>query len=98
MKMKITQADHPSSNGQSSSELATQASPGICTPSATREPLRSDSTMAIAHKEKHDMKPTELIRRQGQSIWLDFISRNLIRSGKLKRLVEQDYLRGVTSN
>ena len=96
--MQITQADHPSSNGQSSGELATQASPGICTPAATREPLRSDSTMAIAHKEKHDMKPTELIRRQGQSIWLDFISRNLIRSGKLKRLVEQDYLTGVTSN
>jgi transaldolase len=44
------------------------------------------------------MKSTESIRRQGQSIWLDFISRNLIRSGKLKRLVEQDYLTGVTSN
>ena len=44
------------------------------------------------------MKSIELIRKQGQSIWLDFISRKLIRSGKLKRLVEQDYLTGVTSN
>ena len=35
---------------------------------------------------------------QGQSVWLDFISRQLIRSGELKRLVEEDGLRGVTSN
>ena len=44
------------------------------------------------------MKPTELVRRHGQSIWLDFISRSLIRSGELKRMVEQDGLTGVTSN
>ena len=35
---------------------------------------------------------------QSQSVWLDFISRQLIRSGELKRLVEEDGLRGVTSN
>ena len=34
----------------------------------------------------------------GQSIWLDYIRRNLITSGELKRLVEEDGLRGVTSN
>jgi hypothetical protein len=50
MKMKSTPANHPSSNGQSSGELAMQASPEICTPAATREPLRADFTMAIAHK------------------------------------------------
>jgi len=33
----------------------------------------------------------------GQSIWFDFISRDLIDSGKLKRLVESG-VRGVTSN
>ncbi|MDQ2947905.1 MAG: transaldolase [Acidobacteriota bacterium] len=44
------------------------------------------------------MKPTEKIRRQGQSIWLDFISRSLIRSGELKHLVERDHVTGVTSN
>jgi hypothetical protein len=48
--MKSTPANHPSSNGQSSGELAMQASPEICTPAATREPLRADFTMAIAHK------------------------------------------------
>jgi transaldolase/glucose-6-phosphate isomerase len=35
---------------------------------------------------------------QGQSVWLDFIRRNLIRGGELKRMVEEDGIRGVTSN
>jgi transaldolase len=34
----------------------------------------------------------------GQSIWLDYIHRSLIDSGGLKRLIDQDALRGVTSN
>jgi transaldolase len=34
----------------------------------------------------------------GQSLWLDYISRDLISSGKLKRLIEEDGLRGMTSN
>src|SRR5579871_2352963 len=34
----------------------------------------------------------------GQSVWLDYIRRNLITSGELKRLVKEDGLRGVTSN
>jgi transaldolase/glucose-6-phosphate isomerase len=35
---------------------------------------------------------------QGQSVWLDYISRGLLRSGELKRMVEEDGIRGVTSN
>ena len=34
----------------------------------------------------------------GQSIWLDYIRRDLISSGKLRRLIEEDGLRGMTSN
>jgi transaldolase len=34
----------------------------------------------------------------GQSIWLDFIDRNIISSGKLKQLIDVDGIRGVTSN
>ncbi|HEX9120293.1 MAG TPA: bifunctional transaldolase/phosoglucose isomerase [Terriglobales bacterium] len=34
----------------------------------------------------------------GQSVWLDFIRRSLLTSGELGRLVEEDGLRGVTSN
>src|ERR1700743_1792988 len=34
----------------------------------------------------------------GQSIWLDFIDRDIIKSGKLKKLIDEDGVRGVTSN
>ncbi len=38
------------------------------------------------------------LHQYGQSVWLDYIRRSLIDSGELKRLVEQDGVRGVTSN
>src|ERR1043165_3504083 len=38
------------------------------------------------------------IREQGQSVWLDFIRRNLLTSGGLQKLVDEDALGGVTSN
>ena len=44
------------------------------------------------------MKPLEQLLQCGQSIWLDSISRDLINSGELQRLVNEDKLRGVTSN
>src|SRR5712691_8106881 len=34
----------------------------------------------------------------GQSIWLDYIRRDLLTGGELKRLIEEDGLRGMTSN
>ena len=44
------------------------------------------------------MNPLKELEEKGQSIWLDFIRRNLLRSGELKRMVEEDGIRGVTSN
>ncbi|MEW6444310.1 MAG: bifunctional transaldolase/phosoglucose isomerase [bacterium] len=46
------------------------------------------------------MKPNPLLRlaQLGQSIWLDFLRRKFIESGDLKKLIEEDGLRGVTSN
>jgi transaldolase/glucose-6-phosphate isomerase len=38
------------------------------------------------------------ITAAGTSVWLDQIGRQLIESGELRRLVEEDSLRGVTSN
>lgn len=38
------------------------------------------------------------VQQHGQSIWYDSISRDLIVSGELRRLVEHDGVRGVTSN
>ncbi|HZD40795.1 MAG TPA: bifunctional transaldolase/phosoglucose isomerase [Terriglobales bacterium] len=44
------------------------------------------------------MNPLRELEAQGQSVWLDYIHCSLIRSGELKRLVEEDGIRGVTSN
>jgi transaldolase len=46
------------------------------------------------------MKDTPLrkLGMLGQSIWLDYIRRDLIVSGELRRLIEEDGLRGMTSN
>ena len=46
------------------------------------------------------MKENPLLKLQsfGQSIWMDFIRRGTIVSGELARLIEEDGLRGVTSN
>lgn len=38
------------------------------------------------------------IHNFGQSIWLDFIDREIIKSGNLKKLIDEDGIRGVTSN
>jgi transaldolase / glucose-6-phosphate isomerase len=38
------------------------------------------------------------LQKFGQSMWLDYIRRNLITSGELKRLIDEDGLRGITSN
>ena len=42
--------------------------------------------------------PLKKLATLGQSIWLDYIRRDLIASGGLRRLIEEDGLRGMTSN
>ena len=34
----------------------------------------------------------------GQSVWIDFLSRQLLQSGELERMMEDDAVVGVTSN
>lgn len=38
------------------------------------------------------------LQQLGQSVWLDYIRRNIIANGDLKRMVREDGLAGVTSN
>ncbi len=38
------------------------------------------------------------VEKFGQSIWLDYIKRDLIISGQLEKLIDEDGLRGITSN
>src|SRR6202451_1482746 len=42
--------------------------------------------------------PLKDLQKFGQSVWLDYIRRDLFTSGELKRLIEEDGLRGMTSN
>jgi transaldolase/glucose-6-phosphate isomerase len=42
--------------------------------------------------------PLKDLLQYGQSVWLDYIRRDLLTSGELKRLIEEDGLRGMTSN
>jgi len=56
-----------------------------------RQPERNSSPAASGN-------PLRILEAQGQAVWLDYIRRNLLTSGGLKRLVEEDGLSGVTSN
>ena len=42
--------------------------------------------------------PLKTLNEFGQSVWLDFVSRELLRTGALTRMIADDGLRGVTSN
>ena len=46
----------------------------------------------------HASTPITAIQALGQSAWIDFISREFLESGELRRMIETDDLRGVTSN
>lgn len=45
-----------------------------------------------------DMNPLQELQEYGQSVWLDYIRRSLITTGELQRLIDEDGLRGITSN
>jgi transaldolase/glucose-6-phosphate isomerase len=44
------------------------------------------------------MNPLLALQDHGQSVWLDYMQRHLITSGELQRLIDEDGLRGMTSN
>jgi len=44
------------------------------------------------------MNPLLELKQHGQSVWLDYIRRDLITLGELKRLMDEDGVAGVTSN
>jgi transaldolase len=42
--------------------------------------------------------PLRQLKENGQSVWLDNLSRALIESGELRRLIDEDGISGITSN
>src|SRR5688572_10175341 len=48
--------------------------------------------------QRETTTPLADLRKQGQSIWFDYIRRGLVTGGGLKRLIREDGLTGITSN
>src|ERR671933_511120 len=45
-----------------------------------------------------EKSPLHQLADHGQSVWIDFLSRQLLQSGELARLMREDAVVGVTSN
>src|SRR5258707_226234 len=48
--------------------------------------------------EQGIMNPVKALEQHGQSVWLDFLARGFVVKGDLKRLIDNDGVKGVTSN
>src|SRR6059058_5036464 len=62
--------------------------------------MRPGAISAPADASHHKMPDNRLQRLHdaGQSIWLDFIDRSILRNGDLARRIREDALTGMTSN
>src|SRR3982074_3865032 len=49
-------------------------------------------------RNKGIMNPVKELEKHGQSVWLDFLARGFVAKGDLKRLIDNDGVKGVTSN
>ena len=52
----------------------------------------------VLEKSAQVKNPLKELLKYGQSMWLDYIRRDLITTGKLKQMIDDDGLRGMTSN
>src|SRR5882724_7680519 len=64
--------------------------------------MRKERRPAVRWRPRHDqgekMKVTETLHGEGQSLWLDNITRDLLQSGTLKRYIADLSVTGLTSN
>src|SRR3954467_14830879 len=64
--------------------------------------MRKERRPAVRWRPRHDqgekMKATETLHDDGQSLWLDNITRDLLQSGTLKRYISDLSVTGLTSN
>ena len=44
------------------------------------------------------MNPVKALEQHGQAVWLDFLARGFVAKGELKKLINHDGVKGVTSN
>src|SRR5262245_36934821 len=57
-----------------------------------------EQTVMTSVKDKSTTNPVDALQDYGQSVWLDFLARGFTAKGELKKLIDRDGLRGVTSN
>src|SRR6266403_898151 len=63
-----------------------------------RKRLRGCQAATFAQGVVVMANPLRMLNEFGQSVWLDFVSRDLLKSGGLAHLIADDGLRGGTSN
>src|ERR671931_2411635 len=83
------QSSPPSSRARSSPRASTAAS---ATSEGLRRSKRWKGRRAMAKSRLHDLSELD------QSVWIDFLSRHLLESGELARMMDEDAVVGVTSN
>jgi transaldolase len=67
-------------------------------PKGVSHRLAKRQMRSAGRTERVFMNPLLGLNQRGQFVWLDHISRSLIRGGGLQRLIDEDGLGGVTSN
>ena len=56
------------------------------------------AVFSTVKKKNMNSNPLLTIKQLGQSVWLDYIQRDLLSSGEFQRLIDEDGVSGVTSN
>jgi transaldolase len=79
-------------------ELALEIARGFLRAQFTDQERHRRRVGKIAAIEAASNFPVEALLRQGQSIWIDNISRSMLTSGELRRLAWEDRVAGMTSN
>src|SRR5262249_4552537 len=68
------------------------------TPPTARRSVTAAVDGAFTFKRGSTMNPTESLHEEGQSLWLDNITRDLLQTGTLERYIRELEVTGLTSN
>ena len=60
--------------------------------------MKKTGVFKMGGKTVTEKNPLRRLEQFGQSIWLDYIQRQMITSGELQSLIDEDGLKGITSN
>src|SRR5271156_571759 len=72
--------------------------PLVITRSASRHIAPKRPKKRPLRTEAGIMNPVKALENHGQAVWLDFLARGFVAKGDLKKLIDSDGVKGVTSN